>query len=489
MRRINRVKSDVYTFEKTKILSPIFYLIAYALAFALQVAFLLFQISNKIITLWNIFPTALMAGIFVFVMKSVIADYKSHNKKNNKTNEYNYDDEYDNKPKRPSYTDNAKVISNKRTPAFILVQIFIMIAAFALSYLFYTIHDNKVKDLTLVDCVVVSQWGKTTTTTESDRNGTTTTQTAYVEVTVEYEFNGEKKEAIISGSTTDKIYVEDLKIYIDAEGEFVSDYGRVLVWQVESIILFAFGVFLLLILIFNLGTESFASAIFMVISFAITALIASQFVENFLYNDLSCFISTFANISIYMMLMTVFNILFGKKINKDEKSNSNLNYAGAGAIQSQNEEPQELTYNDFLEDPNSFRKSSYSPSSDISNNEYNNDNDSDDLDFFNGTYNNKPESENAPTKLTKEYFDDDSQNKDFSEEENSENIINSDSYSSDYSNSESYKNSDDDNYSNDSEYKNAENEEDNYSDESVCPNCSSPVSKSDRFCQECGTRL
>ena len=399
---MRRTNNNVITFEKTKVLSPVFYIIAYIIPLALQVGFLLFQFKNKIITLWNIFPTALMIGIFVFVIKGSISDYKTSNNTDSSLDETNFNN---NKPQK-NYRTNSKVISNKSSKKLIFIQILIMVGAFAFSYLFYNIHSNKVQDLTLIDSEIVSQWGETSVETETKHDGSTTsTQRSYVEVTVEYEFDGEKKEAIISGSTTSKVYVKHLKIYINSDGEFVSDYGRILVWKIESIIFFCFAIFILLILIFKLGTETFAASIFMGVSFAVLALFTCQFAENFLYNDISCFVATFANISIYMLLAMTFSAIFGKKIEKDNKSKLNPNYAQTGNLspnesyvssnenQQNNESNSELSYNDFLEDPNN-----------------------------------------------------------------------------------SNKNNDDNNLK-------------SHSSNNVCPNCSAPISETDKFCQECGTKL
>jgi hypothetical protein len=85
-----------------------------------------------------------------------------------------------------------------------------------------------------------------------------------------------------------------------------------------------------LILIFKLGTETFAASIFMGVSFAVLALFTCQFAENFLYNDISCFVATFANISIYMLLAMTFSAIFGKSIDNDIKTKSAPNNATAG---------------------------------------------------------------------------------------------------------------------------------------------------------------
>ena len=320
--------------DNNYVIGPAAVIVSSIIPIVLQVAFFVFQAMNGIITIWNNFSTALMLGIFVFAIRtSIIASKKDHSNK----------DEHI----------QAKIdsmASNKRSVGVILAQIIMVLVAAALSVFFFKLYEKKSQNLPVMYSVVVSQKGDVTTKTEYTDDGVTTTQSEYVEVTVEYEFDGEKKQAVISSSLTSKVYVEHLKIFVDQDGEFVCDYGRIVVWKFEAFVFAAFAGLMLLVLLFKLGSEFMAGIIFAGISFAILVALSSQLIENFLYNDIICFCTVFANVGIYMITCGVLTALLGKKVKDDEgynelktqtagvTSQQSLNYSEENHEQSETEE-------------------------------------------------------------------------------------------------------------------------------------------------------
>ena len=246
---------------------------AYLPPLALQIAFFVYQFKNKILSLWNIIATLMVVGIFINAIRMMISEKKEKSK--------------------PAKISDPDIITGgstvdyskpqKRSKKTIAIFLLISIALFGLSALFFNIHSKKVNGLQVVSSTVVDQWGKKTVTTEETDDGITQTEEEYIEVVVEYEFNGEKRTEKISAKTTDKIYVDELKIYVDKTGKFINDYGRILVWKIEGIIFLISAIIMLLTTIFALGVEFIAGTIFSLIGTSLFFLIGSPFIENILY--------------------------------------------------------------------------------------------------------------------------------------------------------------------------------------------------------------
>lgn len=275
--------------------------VSFILPLILQISFLIFQIVNKIISIWNIIATGMIIFVFVNAIKT--------SKKEKKTSQ------------DPDIVTGGSTIdhfsqgSKKQSKKSIIIKIVSCLICLSLSILFFTIHSNKSKGLEVVSSTVVSQWGKTTIKTEETDEGITQTETDHIEVIVEYEFNGTTKQSKITGGTTHKIYVDELKIYVDQNGKFVSDYGRIFVWKIEAIILLCAAIMLALITIFSLGIEFIAGTIFVFSGLALFFVIGCQFIENIMFNDISCFMSMFINIGLYMLIAGVINLFSPKNKN------------------------------------------------------------------------------------------------------------------------------------------------------------------------------
>lgn len=267
----------------------------------LQLTFFIYQLTNKIFSIWNIIATGMMVGIFVNAVRM-----SKHDKSQSKPKDSDI-------VTGGSTTNDSSQSSQKQSKKSIIIKVIAGVICLALSVLFFNIHNNKSEGLILVNSTVISQDGETTIETEETDDGISQSESEHIDVIVEYEFNGETKQARISGNTTSKIYVDELKIYIDQNGKFVSDYGRILVWKIEAIIFLCSAILLALITIFSLGVEFIAGLIFFFGGLAIFFLIGSPFIENIWFNDLSCFCSLFINIGIYMLLVGVFNLIFIKK--------------------------------------------------------------------------------------------------------------------------------------------------------------------------------
>ena len=158
-------------------------------------------------------------------------------------------------------------------------------------------------------------------------------------------FDGEIKKAQIKSTFTDKIHVGTIKIYIDENGEFVTDYGRIFVFRYEAIVFFSFAVIMLLTAIFTLGAEFMAGSIFAVISFGILGFLLSQIIENAIFSDIVCFISAFTNIGIYMLIFGFISSIISKKENKklpayassNGTSSTNIETSASNQMESQTE--------------------------------------------------------------------------------------------------------------------------------------------------------
>ena len=184
----------------------------------------------------------------------------------------------------------------------------------SVSALFFGVYSNKSKGLQIVSSKVVSQDGETIRDTSVSGDGVSTSESDFITVEVEYLFNGETKKATIEATNTDKIYVDSLKIYINQKGEFVSDYGRIIAWKIEAFIFLGFAIMMSLVAIFSLGIEFIAGSIFMCVGLAGMFLVGSPLFENFVFNDIICFISIFANVGVYMLLTGVLSLIFGRDI-------------------------------------------------------------------------------------------------------------------------------------------------------------------------------
>jgi len=274
---------------------------AFIIPLLLQLALFVYQLTNKIFSIWNIIATGMMIGLFVNAVRM-----SKHDKNQSK-------------PKDPDIVTGGSTINNsnqsaqKQSKKSIIIKVIAGVICIALSILFFNIHNNKSDGLILVNSTVISQDGETTIETEETDEGISQSESEHIDVIVEYEFNGETKQTRISGNTTSKIYVDELKIYVDQNGKFVSDYGRILVWKIEAIIFLCSAILLALITIFSLGVEFTAGLVFFFAGLAIFFLIGSPFIENIWFNDLSCFCSLFINIGIYMLLVGILNLIFIKK--------------------------------------------------------------------------------------------------------------------------------------------------------------------------------
>lgn len=294
-------------------------LISFIVPLILQLALFIYQLCNKVVSIWNIFATGMMLGIFINAVRM------SRKTKPNIVKDPDI-------VTGGSTIDHSKTYQEKQSKKAVIIKLISALLALGLSILLFNIHNNKSNGLELVNSKVISQWGDKTVETENTEDGVTTTESEHIEVLVEYEYNGVTKQAKITGGTTNKIYVDELKIYIDQNGKFVSDYGRIFIWKIEAIIFLFAAIMLLLTAIFSLGIEFIAGTIFTSAGLAIFFVIGCQFIENLWFNDLSCFMTLFVNIGIYMLLVGILNLIFPKKNDQEpiiepeslEESMSNL---------------------------------------------------------------------------------------------------------------------------------------------------------------------
>lgn len=278
--------------------SIIFLTIAYLIPFIIQVAFLVFQVSKGIVSIWNMVTIVMMIFLYGFAFKRVRLANTNAEERIEKRKE-------DFEVVKQDWKKKMAVKSR-------LILVLVAVIAAAGSVFLYKLYTSKTEGLTLVNSKVVDQWGETTVVVEETDEGIQETESDYIEVTVEYEYKGEIKGAVIKATTTDKIYVDELKIFIDEEGKFVADYGRIAVWNFEAIVLFSFACIMLICAIFGLGTEFVGGSAFVAIGTALMFVISSPLFENFLYNDLTCFTLLFANAGLCLIFYGVLCLIFGK---------------------------------------------------------------------------------------------------------------------------------------------------------------------------------
>ena len=281
--------------NKAKKFSVKYIAVAYSVPLVLQLAFFIYQISNMVISFWNIFSTIMIVYLFVFAIRGAI--------KENKNQEENKLAEETKSVKREKYSKKARIV-------FCLIAVVMA----SVSALFFGVYSNKSKGLQIVSSKVVSQDGETIRDTSVSGDGVSTSESDFITVEVEYLFNGETKKATIEATNTDKIYVDSLKIYINQKGEFISDYGRIIAWKIEAFIFLGFAIMMSLVAIFSLGIEFIAGSIFVCFGLAGMFLVGSPLFENFVFNDSICFISIFANVGVYMLLTGVLSLIFGRDI-------------------------------------------------------------------------------------------------------------------------------------------------------------------------------
>lgn len=276
--------------------SLVFLCIAYMIPIIFQLALFVYQVSHLVISIWNIFATGMMIGLFIYAIRASAFT----NKKNNNISS-------DTKKTKSAGMANKAKYGKKAIAVFVSIAVVFV----SLSVLFFRLYDAKTDGLQVVKATVTDQWGETTVDTSVSDEGVTQSESDYIEVYVEYDFGGTTKTATISATTTDRIYVDELKIYVDANGDFVCDYGRALVWKLEAIVFLSFAIMMILIVIFSLNIEFVAGSIFTCVGLSIMFLVGCPLFENFLFNDIVCFVNVFAGVGLYMLLMGMFTLIFG----------------------------------------------------------------------------------------------------------------------------------------------------------------------------------
>ncbi len=278
-------------------LHPLLGLLSFVIPLVLQGLFLYHQIKNDILTLWNLVASGMMVLIFINAIRMMFG------KKNEEETAEKIQGE-----------STVEVTGPERKTVFTVTQAIVAVVAIALSVVFFRVYDNKTNGLEMVNSNVVSQWGETKKEIKYEDDGVTETETEYIEVTISYEYKGVKHRDVVTSGTTSKIYVDELKIYVDENGTLMGTYGQFEVWKYEAIVLLVFGVIMLFSAIFVLGAGFVAGNIMTSAGLGIFFWIGSAFLENILYNDILCFVSMFVNIGFYMLLYSVLTLIFvGRK--------------------------------------------------------------------------------------------------------------------------------------------------------------------------------
>ena len=286
----------------------------YVLPMLIQIALFVFQIVHGIISIWNIIATFMIIAIFVGAVKNA-----KHNKKVQDIKQVDKDI-----INGGSTIDYKTALKEKYNKKFMAIKAVVCVITLALSGLFFHMHNVKTAGLDVVNAKVVSQWGETTVvTTENDDGGISQSESEYVEIKVEYDFNGETKGAIVKAQNTSKIYIDEFKIYIDKQGEYKQDYGTLLSWKLEAIVFLSFAIAMLISLIFDLGVIFNAGVVFTALGLAFAFLAGGPIIENFFYNDIMCFISLFINIGIFFLLYQLVDVILKKRNSKNNTEKNN----------------------------------------------------------------------------------------------------------------------------------------------------------------------
>ena len=169
-------------------------ILSFIIPLGLQIAFFIHQAKNKIFSIWNIVATAMLVGIFINAIRMMINDSLKTQKNSNQDNVYD----------ESSTKHYGKVKQRKKSFA---IKMIISAVLIAISVSFFNIYNNKSSGLKIVNSTVISQWGETKVTTEETDDGITQSEEDYIEVLVEYEFNGEQKSAKITGKTRQNLRV------------------------------------------------------------------------------------------------------------------------------------------------------------------------------------------------------------------------------------------------------------------------------------------
>jgi len=279
-----------------KELHPVVGIITFIIPLVLQGLFLYHQIKNDILTFWSLAGSGMMVLIFLNAIRMMFGK-----KEDQPTEEIQGES-------------TVEITGPERKKEFTIMQSIVAVIAIAASIVCFNVYNNKSKGLEAINSQVVHQWGEIVKKTEVDGDEITETEYENIEVTISYEYKGVKHREIIKSGTTSKIYVDELKIYVDENGVLIGTFGQVEVWKYEAIILLVFGVIMALSAIFVLGAGFVAGNIMTCAGVGVFLLIASTFMENALYNDILCFVSVFANIGFYMLLYSVLTLIFvGRK--------------------------------------------------------------------------------------------------------------------------------------------------------------------------------
>lgn len=279
-------------------LSPIFVVLSFIVPIVLQGLLLYYQISNDVLTFWNLFSSIFMVGIFINAVRMSINSKK---------------EEVATTPEIQGES-TVEITGPERKIKSTVIQAIIAVVTITLSIFFFNIYNNKTEGLQVINSEVVHQWGKIERETSVNGNEISETEWEYIEVTLRYNYNGVWHQEVVSANTTSEIFVDELKVYVDSNGQFVNTYGRIEIWKYEAIVLMVFGVIMALTAIFVLGAGFVAADIITGLGVGILLLVASPFIEDILYNDLSCFIGMFVNIGLYMLTYSVLTlIILGRK--------------------------------------------------------------------------------------------------------------------------------------------------------------------------------
>ena len=187
--------------NKNNALNMKWVVVSYLIAMAIQISLFVFQVANKILSIWNLISTAMMVGIFVFAIKSHF-----HEKKEKE------------RVKFDEITGGSTVnhfAKTKRSRVEIIIQVIVLVVCLIVSGVFFGVYNKKVDGKILLDAKVISQDGETVVEYEETDEGIAKVEYDYIEVFVKYEFEGKTKTAKIESQTTSEIHVENLKIYVD----------------------------------------------------------------------------------------------------------------------------------------------------------------------------------------------------------------------------------------------------------------------------------
>lgn len=260
--------------------------------YLIQLGFVIFQLCNKIFTIWNIIPLVMVVVIIVFNIinnKRLLKEKVLDQFENGSPTEYSGKKVVNSRRKTNLIFDCTKPI--KKTD--VIVRVVFLIILLVIAGIFGFLYKDKKDNYNVVTATIVEQkiekgdkkYKETVKIDEYGKEVSTTYTTIKYDTIVEYELDDVKYRTIIP---LEMVKVSKLKICVNDEGEFKKVYNTN-IFLYTAIVCIVTSVLILFSLLFKYPVEFFVFIMIAAIGVVVIFVINLGCFSNILYNDLTSF--------------------------------------------------------------------------------------------------------------------------------------------------------------------------------------------------------